>query len=195
MLEYLIYFVSVLPVVVYPIPYISPRLLSQARLIQCSQLRIVGQVVLSSWYLVDTYGCPLSSWSSLVWFGLLLVIMGQVLNVAVYRQLGVHGVYYGRQYDHGGTKCQTVAVHNGFPFCVSHPMYIGGCLTYAGAFFGTAFHRNSAFVCDMFLLNVCAVCLLVQVYLILMETMLDSIYARVDSRNNSPDLDEIMLLK
>jgi hypothetical protein len=52
-----------------------------------------------------------------------LLVVGQVLNVYVYKTLGYDGVYYGHRY---GKKVPWV---EGFPFWINSPQYLGMTLT------------------------------------------------------------------
>jgi methylene-fatty-acyl-phospholipid synthase len=53
--------------------------------------------------------------------------MGQVLNIAIYRAIGVNGVYYGVRLGNPVPWCK------GFPFnVVSHPQYVGATLSFLG---------------------------------------------------------------
>lgn len=59
--------------------------------------------------------------------GLTLGIIGQILNISIYRAIGHAGVYYGFKLGH---KIPWV---NGFPFnVVSHPQYVGSILSIWG---------------------------------------------------------------
>ncbi|KAJ8599221.1 hypothetical protein CTAYLR_006399 [Chrysophaeum taylorii] len=61
--------------------------------------------------------------------GMQLVLIGQILNVGIYRAIGKAGVYYGCKFDQHAEWC------TGFPFNVvtAHPQYLGSVLTTFGA--------------------------------------------------------------
>lgn len=183
MLELITYLLIVCPLLLYPIPYISTSLLSQRRLIQASQARMAGLIILPSYHLVTTYGCPISSWLTPIGIGLLFILVGQLLNCSVFYKLGKKGVYYGLQYK--TVPLSDDAIVTGFPFCVSHPMYLGGCCTYVGVFLLTGLQAGSATGYDPFLLHACFISLFVQICLIFMETLLDSTISVHRERENS----------
>jgi hypothetical protein len=56
------------------------------------------------------------------------ILLGQVLNGAVYKALGFEGVYYCRELGYPVRPW----IH-GFPFIMPHPQYIGSILTVMGA--------------------------------------------------------------
>ncbi len=59
-------------------------------------------------------------------FKMLFIIVGQTLNLSVYDQLGLEGVYYGSQY-------KKLPIITTFPYTVcSNPQYVGCVLTYYG---------------------------------------------------------------
>mmetsp|Transcript_6059 Transcript_6059/g.21531 ORF Transcript_6059/g.21531 Transcript_6059/m.21531 type:complete len:168 (-) Transcript_6059:97-600(-) len=60
--------------------------------------------------------------------GLQMVILGQILNTAIYRAIGKNGVYYGCKFGMHIPWC------SGFPFNVvtAHPQYLGAVLTVYG---------------------------------------------------------------
>jgi methylene-fatty-acyl-phospholipid synthase len=61
--------------------------------------------------------------------GLLLIIVGQGLNLSVFYRLGTVGVFYGNKFGH------RVPWNGAFPFSVfDHPQYIGALLTIWGFF-------------------------------------------------------------
>lgn len=60
----------------------------------------------------------------LFFYGMCLVAIGQVLNIAVYKTLGVAGVYYGSRLG------KDIPWVEGFPFnAVPHPQYVGCVIT------------------------------------------------------------------
>ncbi|MFO0691543.1 MAG: methyltransferase [Myxococcota bacterium] len=71
----------------------------------------------------------LSSDVRAVALGLAMILVGQVLNVAVFRRLGRAGVFYGTRF---GLKVPWVT---GFPFSLlTHPQYVGTVLSIWGLF-------------------------------------------------------------
>jgi methylene-fatty-acyl-phospholipid synthase len=61
--------------------------------------------------------------------GVVLIVVGQVLNVGVFARLGRTGVFYGNRLGHHVAWCQ------GFPFSVvRHPQYVGTALSIWGFF-------------------------------------------------------------
>lgn len=61
--------------------------------------------------------------------GVVLVAIGQVLNVSIYQAIGSVGVHYGRELGHDVPWCE------GWPFTVlSNPQYIGVVLTFWGIY-------------------------------------------------------------
>ena len=57
----------------------------------------------------------------------LLILFGQLLNLSVYKKLGMKGVYYGNKL--GYTTKWVVD----FPYNIcNNPQYVGSCLTYVG---------------------------------------------------------------
>lgn len=75
---------------------------------------------------------------ALITIGVLVLSIGQVLNMAVYRAIGSDGVYYGSEY--GVTSDKKLS---GFPFNIPHPMYTGCLLTTIGMFFIFGFDENN----------------------------------------------------
>ncbi|MEO5820167.1 MAG: PEMT/PEM2 methyltransferase family protein [Vicinamibacteraceae bacterium] len=66
--------------------------------------------------------------------GTMLIVVGQVLNAAVFVRLGLTGVFYGNRFGH--------AVHwrYGFPFSwLRHPQYVGTVATIWGVFLALRF--------------------------------------------------------
>ena len=61
--------------------------------------------------------------------GVILVGIGQLLNLRVFYLLGRSGVFYGNQFGNA------LRWHTGFPFSVMrHPQYVGACLSIWGFF-------------------------------------------------------------
>merc|ERR1712000_401470 len=72
----------------------------------------------------------ISSYSSFIYaVAIVLIIVGQVLNLQVYQALGKTGVYYGNRFN------KQVPWVQGWPFnYISNPQYIGVILTLIGGF-------------------------------------------------------------
>jgi phosphatidyl-N-methylethanolamine N-methyltransferase len=66
--------------------------------------------------------------------GVALIVVGQVLNAAVFVRLGVTGVFYGNRFGHA------VRWRYGFPFSwLRHPQYVGTVATIWGIFLALRF--------------------------------------------------------
>ena len=77
---------------------------------------------------LDTILADTSSMARLV-MGLFLVVLGQALNVSIYRAIGSVGVHYGHQLGHHVPWC------TGWPFTwLDNPQYIGVVLTFWGIY-------------------------------------------------------------
>ena len=72
--------------------------------------------------------------------GLILIAIGQYINLLVYKKLGADFVYYGREY---GMKSDYITE---FPFTMRHPQYIGTILTTLGVLFITGFEKTNVAV-------------------------------------------------
>ena len=168
-LLYHIYLSVYLPILVYPIPYFTTKLISQPNFIKCCKYRMITLITGVFIYLISQKHMILSDNNFFKILGIILIISGQYLNLAVYYKLGEKGVYYGLQYR----TIMFRKLSNEFPFYISHPQYLGGVLSYIGVYFLTAYN-NSLFnpVLTVLLINI----LLVQTYLIIMERLLDKIY-------------------
>ena len=99
--------------------------------------RIISLVLYVSWVSMN-YGSIFQSNMLYNSIALLLLIIGQYLNVTVYQKLGADLVYYGREYDIQGEYM------TGFPFNMKHPQYMGTILTTIGTFFLTGFNKNGS---------------------------------------------------
>lgn len=159
-----------LPIILYPIPYINPKWIPQEYFIPCCQLRIVLLCLSFCIYnLLQEKQSFFSVSPTAILFGCLLFLTGQFLNRSVYRILGTEGVYYGIQY---GTVVPQKIKTDCFPFCLKHPLYIGGCLSYLGILLLTFWKENGMDTSILFLwYNV----EMVQFSLMLMEDIFDSI--------------------
>jgi hypothetical protein len=70
---------------------------------------------------------------------MLAIAAGQVLNIAVYRALGLDGVYYGVKLGY------PIPWYQGFPFnVVPHPQYVGAVLSYWGVALVTYFSISTS---------------------------------------------------
>src|SRR5262249_22450777 len=66
--------------------------------------------------------------------GVLLLIVGQWLNAAVFYRLGATGVFFGDRFGHATRRCRA------FPFSlIAHPQYVGALLSIWGLFFAVRF--------------------------------------------------------
>lgn len=159
------------PLLFYPIPYINPSWISQPCFIKACQLRIFFLFCFFSIYNFfqeKKYFFSSSPFSILG--GVFFFIIGQILNGSVYQVLGTKGVYYGIQY---GTVTPRKIRTDTFPFCLKHPLYIGGCLSYFGILLLTFLKEDGIDSSILFLwYNV----EMVQFSLMLMENVFDSIY-------------------
>jgi methylene-fatty-acyl-phospholipid synthase len=73
--------------------------------------------------------------------GVLLIGVGQFLNVAVFRRLGRVGVFYGNRFGRPTLWC------TGFPFSLlRHPQYVGASLSVWGFFLLFRFPHDDWFV-------------------------------------------------
>jgi methylene-fatty-acyl-phospholipid synthase len=73
--------------------------------------------------------------------GVLLIVVGQSLNFAVFRRLGRVGVFYGNRFG------RPTVWHTGFPFSVlRHPQYVGAALSVWGFFLLLRFPHDDWFV-------------------------------------------------
>lgn len=73
--------------------------------------------------------------------GVALMVIGQLLNVSVFRRLGKIGVFYGNKFGHSIPWCDA------FPFSLlSHPQYVGAGLTIWGFFIVARFPEDDWYV-------------------------------------------------
>lgn len=91
--------------------------------------RILFHVLLFAWLFAEYRVIWYSSNAFKTILAILLIAIGQSLNVAVYKALGTDGVYYGAGY---GVISPTKV--SGFPFTLRHPQYIGSIITTLGVF-------------------------------------------------------------
>lgn len=156
-----------LPLFLYPIPYLNTSLISQPVFIRISELRVFLLIMNNFVYVKSIYNDFFSNNTFFIIFGSLLLTIGQIFNVSVYNILGEKGVYYGLQYNTVEKK-----IIKGFPFIINHPLYIGGILSYLGIYLMVGY-KNDCF--DPFLTLQLICILIVQIYLMIMESYLDTI--------------------
>jgi len=92
-------------------------------------IKLAQYFCFSMWYIQS--GPVVSLWSITWWrlvFGLVLVAVGQIFNIAVYKALGKDGVYYGSKLGRPGPWV------NGFPFVIRDPQYSGCVMTIWGGY-------------------------------------------------------------
>ena len=160
-----------LPIFFYPIPYISPFWIPQPFFIRFCQLRIFFLFFFFTLYNFFQQRKPFFSSSRIaILGGLFFFVTGQILNRSVYQLLGTKGVYYGTQY---GTVKPLKLRTDTFPFCLKHPLYIGGCLSYLGILLITFVKQDGIDESILFLWYNAE---MVQFSLMLMENIFDSIY-------------------
>lgn len=85
--------------------------------------------VVAAWclYFGRLYGWPSNLFGPAGLAAVLLLVVGQVLNVAVFLRLGRLGVFYGNRFGHH------IPWRTGFPFALlRHPQYVGAALTVWG---------------------------------------------------------------
>ena len=93
--------------------------------------KAIQVVTFTGWclYFGALHGWPAVEITLHVTVAVALVIVGQVLNAAVFMKLGRVGVFYGNRFGH------RVAWVEGFPFSlVVHPQYVGTLMTIWGVF-------------------------------------------------------------
>jgi len=166
---YLAYPAIYLPTILYIIPYINTALISQKKFIRLCNYRILCMFLINYLYLTLSHEMYFTESIKYFFIGLLLLIAGQILNIAVYLKLGIKGVYYGIQYKTVLYK----KIEKTFPFCIYHPLYLGGGLSYIGLLFIFGFKDNYF---DPILVGELLHILGVQLYLVISETILDKIH-------------------
>lgn len=162
------YLSILLPLFIYPIPYINKDIISQNLFIKFSSTRLFILFSNNLYYLLFTNENIFTNYFLALIFGLLLIIIGLYLVYCVFEKLSVKGVYYGLQY-----KSVEFRKIEGFPFNLIHPMYIGGSFIYLGIFLVFAFKN----IIDNVLLIELLYILMAQIYLACMETICDKIYS------------------
>jgi methylene-fatty-acyl-phospholipid synthase len=97
--------------------------------------KVIQVAAFATWIYVHADGHPqLTAEPAARATGAMIIVVGQVLNAAVFLRLGSKGVFYGNRF---GFELPWVS---GFPFSVvSHPQYVGTVLTIWGIFFLTRF--------------------------------------------------------
>ena len=98
--------------------------------------------VFFGWCVVASGGLPITlppargSFVS-VGAGVLLIVIGQMLNFGVFYRLGKHGVFYGVKFGHDIPWCTA------FPFSVlKHPQYVGALLSIWGFFLAARYPHH-----------------------------------------------------
>lgn len=164
------YLSILLPIFIYPIPYINKDIISQKLFIKFSSTRLFILFFNNLYYLLITDKNIFTNYNTVLFSGIISIIIGCYLIYSVFEKLSVKGVYYGLQYN--SVKFKKI---EGFPFNLIHPMYIGGCLVYVGIFLIFAFKNiiDNVFLTELFYI------ISVQIYLANMEYILDRIYSSV----------------
>ena len=162
------YLSIILPIFIYPIPYINKDIISQNLFIKLSTARLVVLFNSNLYYLFLKNENLFTNYYLSFLSGIFSIFIGLYLVYSVFRKLSVKGVYYGLQY-----KSVRLKKIEGFPFNLKHPMYIGGSMIYLGIFLVFAIKH----IIDKVLLVELAYILIVQVYLAIMETIFDNIYS------------------
>src|SRR5262245_61505668 len=94
--------------------------------------KVIQIAVFVGWLLVFGDGTlwPYSRDPGVVTAGVLLIAVGQWLNVSVFKRLGKVGVFYGNKFGHTVSWCRK------FPFTwFDHPQYVGTVMAIWGFFF------------------------------------------------------------
>lgn len=157
------------PIVFYHLPYINTNIINQPTFIKLCHFRMM--VMFCSFCLYNHFYCKriFSVYAIANIFGVFCLIVGQLFNLGVYYKLGNKGVYYGLQYK----TIEAKKIENEFPFCINHPLYFGGCLSYLGIMFLTIWKTEKM---DSSILLLGYYAQTVQFLLILMENYFDKIY-------------------
>jgi phosphatidyl-N-methylethanolamine N-methyltransferase len=98
--------------------------------------KVIQIAVFIGWHLAFGDGTllPCSRDPGVVTAGVMLIALGQALNVSVFRRLGKIGVFYGNKFGHSVSWCRK------FPFTwFEHPQYVGTVLAIWGFFFAMRF--------------------------------------------------------
>jgi len=93
--------------------------------------KVIQVAVFVAWHLTFGDGTlwPQSRDPRVIAAGVLLIGLGQALNVSVFKRLGRVGVFYGNKFGHTVAWCRT------FPFTwFEHPQYVGTVLAIWGFF-------------------------------------------------------------
>jgi len=96
-----------------------------------SNCLVVGkscQLLALTWYFAPTPAAILGAAPLILAASAACLGMGQLLNVAIYRAIGVNGVYYGFKLGRDVPWCTEFPFNAG----VRHPQYTGAMLAYVG---------------------------------------------------------------
>ena len=157
------------PIIFYHLPYINTNIINQPTFIKLCHFRMIIMFFSFLLYNYFYYERIFSIYSIANIFGIFCLIIGQLFNLGVYYKLGNKGVYYGLQYK----TIEPKKIENEFPFCINHPLYFGGCLSYFGIMLMTIWKTEKIDSSILFLGYHAEV---IQFLLILMENHFDTIY-------------------
>jgi len=89
----------------------------------------------AAWVLLSVPGAPLIRMDLLSdpvgWAAAAAFVVGQTLNGAAYRRLGLDGIYYGARFNKSIPWCSKWPY--GGPLAVPHPQYVGSVISMLGA--------------------------------------------------------------
>lgn len=157
------------PIIFYHLPYINTNIIKQSTFIKVCHFRMIIMFFSFLFYNYFYYERIFSIYSIANIFGFFCLMIGQIFNLGVYYKLGEKGVYYGLQYK----TIKPKKIENEFPFCINHPLYFGGCLSYLGIMFMTMWKTEKL---DSSILFLGYHAEMTQFFLILMENYFDGIY-------------------
>ena len=98
---------------------------------------------LSAWCLFYGNGSLVAFGGSLTWLAaaMLLMALGQILNLSVFYRLGRNGVFYGDKCGYSMPRCRA------FPFSLfRHPQYVGTVASIGGFFIFMRFPHDDWFI-------------------------------------------------
>lgn len=104
--------------------------------------KLVQAGVFLGWFWIHGHGqiVPTDSPGAAI-TGILLLLVGQTLNLGVFARIGTTGVFYGNRFGH------VLPWVDSFPFSiVSHPQYVGTVLSIWGLFIIVRFPHHDWFV-------------------------------------------------